>query len=157
MLHVLVGPAATGKSSLASLIPPEKRVRSVTTRPHRDGESDGDYIFVDLETFDSMTLAGELDFFRAYRVGEHTWRYALPKRDIQSAVSGSEDRLVILDPAGAQELCEMYGDGVRVYYLTAHPQARAQRMFMRGDNPTHIGERLSRDAEDFKFYNNWTI
>lgn len=157
MLHILVGPSATGKSSLASLLPPEKRVPSVTTRPRREGEGYEDYIFVDDETFDAMTIAGELDFFRCYNVGGKLWRYALRRAEIMDAVNNLEDRLIILDPNGARHCTDLYGERVRVYFLTAHPQARARRMFKRGDDPVHVGERLSQDAEDFKFYNNWTI
>ena len=95
---VLVGPSASGKSSVAKYIADHsdyKQIVTYTTRPMRDGEVDGvDYHFVSLSDFESMK---NKNFF--LEVAEYNnWWYGSAKIDY------TPDKIAVLTPKGLRKL-----------------------------------------------------
>ena len=93
---VLSGPSGAGKSSLikkvAEAIGPYYFSISTTTRPMREGETDGvDYYFVDVETFKREI---EEEYFLEYAV-VHGNYYGTSIKPVKKALS--EGKLVIFD------------------------------------------------------------
>ena len=105
LMLVLSSPSGAGKSTISkALLERDAGIImsvSMTTRPMRPGEVDGeDYIFADQETFDAMAAAGE--FLEHATVFENS--YGTPKAPVEKALGEGRDVLFDVDWQGTQEL-----------------------------------------------------
>lgn len=108
--------------------------RSYTTRPRRPGETDDEYVFVDRGAFDALV---EEDAFLEWAefLGE---RYGTP----WPSPPGGSDILLEIDLQGAEQVKLRHPDAVLVMLLPPSPEAQAERMRMRGDDPETIAARV---------------
>jgi guanylate kinase len=133
---VLSSPSGAGKTTLSRmLLAVESGLQmsvSVTTRPKRPGETDGeDYIFVGPDTFCEMReKGGLLEWAEVFGNS-----YGTPKGPVDEALAAGCDILFDIDWQGTQQLRgSMREDLVSVFILP--PSA------------TELGERLNKRAQD---------
>jgi guanylate kinase len=105
-LTVLAGPTAVGKGTVAAYVRerhPEIWISvSVTTRPPRPGEVDGEhYWFVDDAEFDRMVAAGEL---LEWAVVHGRARYGTPRAPVDAALAAGRPALLEIDLQGARQV-----------------------------------------------------
>jgi guanylate kinase len=138
LMFVLSSPSGAGKSSLARLLLAENRNLipsiSVTTRPRRGSEVEGQhYFFIDKPTFERMRAHGEL-LESAEVHGNH---YGTPRAAVERALAAGQDVLFDIDWQGTEQLSrleELKRDLVRVFVLPP--------------NIRELKARLERRAED---------
>ncbi len=82
-LYYLIGKSSTGKDTILKALLEDKKlglseVIQYTTRPKRDGETEGvEYHFIDLETADAYQKAGKIIEIRAYNTVHGIWKYMM--------------------------------------------------------------------------------
>lgn len=94
----IVGPSATGKTTVAKLIadmPQFHRIITYTTRSPREGERNGvDYHFVSQDAFDLMKLKNEFAEYAEY----NGWHYGTAKKDCL------DNGIIVVTPKGLRNL-----------------------------------------------------
>lgn len=105
ILIVLSSPSGAGKSTMTRRLlaaHPDIRLSvSVTTRPPRPGEVEGqDYFFISREGFAQMVDGGEL--LEHADVFGH--RYGTPRAAVEASLTGGHDMIFDVDWQGAQQL-----------------------------------------------------
>lgn len=103
LLMILAGPTGTGKSTLCVRMTEKylciQRVITSTTRPPREGESDGvDYFFFDEDTFTKKMNEGA--FYESARV--HDYLYGTLKSEIQNKLAQNIDLIMNVDVQGVE-------------------------------------------------------
>ena len=153
MITILVGKSASGKDTMLKKMLKEgyEPIVSYTSRPMRDGETDGvEYHFVSKQRFLELRC---LDFFmesRSYNTlvngNPDTWYYGSPK------VNACEKNYVaILDVEGAVKFIRYYGkENVEVIYLYVSDEERERRASLRGSFDKTEWDRRKKD-DDVKF------
>ncbi len=156
-LYVLMGKSATGKDhiyrDLLREVPLEPVVR-YTTRPMRDGETEGvQYHFVDRETLQALLEAGKVIERRTYETVFGPWDY-FTVDDGQIRRDG-KDRILIGTLEVYEKLREYFGgDFVRPIYIETEDGLRLEHAMKRErkQNPPRYDEMCRRflaDQEDF--------
>lgn len=156
MVIILLGKTASGKTSIASFLHDVykwKQWITVTTRPQRDGETQGDpYFFVSKQKFKELLDNGYLIEHKEYKVANgDTWYYGCPKIDLTQAKT--ENIVLILTPAGlkdAKDYFEANQIPYRSVYIAASESTRRIRLHSRGDDPKEVSRRIASDEVDFK-------
>lgn len=145
---ILCGKTASGKDTLLKELVKlgYKTVVSFTTRPMRQGETNGvEYNFVDEKTFKDMTNNGEFAETTSYKVASgETWYYGSRKIDL------TDDKAIILNPEGLKAMKSIPGVNPTSFYLRVDEDEIANRLTKRGDNPKESARRLKADRKDFK-------
>lgn len=153
MIVVLVGESASGKSTIANLIqerdPSFSKIITYTTRPMRDGETDGvDYHFVSEEEFDRMERDGEFFESASYR----GWRYGSASGDY----ADGKDHVVVLTPHGYRMLKRrressswLHHTRIVSIYLDVDRRSRIIKLLERGDDIDEAYRRSLSDAGQF--------
>ena len=116
-IYYLLGKSATGKDTLYKEIlkrrPKLRTVTMYTTRPIREGETDGvEYFFVDQERFDEMMDEEKIIEFRSYNTKCGIWTYFTA--DDGQIELWQYDYLVIGTIESYYALKEYFGDDVMV-------------------------------------------
>lgn len=148
LLLVLSSPSGAGKTTLAKrMLDSEgenlKVSVSVTTRPPRPGEVDGeDYFFVDHERFAALRDDGEL-LEHAEVFGNF---YGTPRAHVEGALSAGQDMLFDVDWQGARELARCLPDDVvRVFILPPSADALEKRLRARNqDSDEVVAQRMAK-------------
>ena len=148
LMFILSSPSGAGKTTIAHRLLAEEGSElrmsvSVTTRPMRPGEVDGqDYFFVDGAEFKRLVEADA--FFEWAEVFGHC--YGTPKAQIREQLKRGEDFLFDIDWQGTQQLYQRaQGDVVRVFLLPPSIAELEQRLRSRGtDSDAVIDGRLER-------------
>ena len=139
-MFVLVGPSASGKSTVAQMLVEQfgmKRAVTTTTRKRRRGEPADAYHFVSKESFSADDMVESQEYASNY--------YGLSKAEADGS------NLVILEPKGAMALRSYCGArGCYVVGIQVSRKAQAERMVMRGDSAKVINERIAFDAVAFQ-------
>jgi guanylate kinase len=142
---VIVGPTASGKTSLARYLEMNgfRRIVTYTTRPPRKGEINGiDYHFISLEVFDQK----EADNFFAETTDYHEafgyCKYGSAKRDYQSL----DKTCIILNPRGAMSL----NTSPWMVWLDIPDDILVNRAVARGDSIEEVKRRIEEDKPDFE-------
>jgi guanylate kinase len=117
-LVVISGPSGAGKTSICNAlleqVPDAQWSVSVTTRPRRGQEKDGEaYHFVSAEEFDRMVATGELLEHAEY-LGN---RYGTPRAPVQAALDRGAVVIMEIDVQGAAQVAEKMPDSLRVFVL----------------------------------------
>lgn len=143
---MLSSPSGAGKTTLARrLLEIDDGITlsvSVTTRPPRPGEVDGqDYHFIDEARFAAMRDAGEL--LEWARVFDN--HYGTPRAPIDAAIATGRDILFDIDWQGARQLEEkLPQDLVRVFILPPSGKILETRLRGRGqDGPDVVARRMA--------------
>lgn len=155
MIVVLVGEFGSGKSSLAErfieMNPSFSRVVTYTTRPMREGETDGvDYHFVSYEEFENLKYTGFFLETAQYR----DWWYGTPKNIVDDG-----DKIVVLTPAGARVLRKFAArigvlNQVKIIYLFVDRRSRLISLLNRGDDIEEAYRRSLSDVGQFDSFAN---
>ena len=159
---VLLGKSASGKDFIMNKLVKEygfKRVISHTTRPIRNGETNGkEYYFISLDKFLNMNLKDNFIECREYNTQQGLWYYGLSKHEID--LTDDNKYVVILDFNGLKAL-EGYlksvgmEDKLTSVYIEAKAQVRLQRSLNREGEMTdeqvmEVIRRLEADERDFE-------
>ena len=141
LMFILSSPSGAGKTTIARRLLAEEGSElrmsvSVTTRPMRPGEVEGqDYFFVCRDTFDA--LVEDDSFFEWAEVFGHC--YGTPKAEIREQLKRGEDFLFDIDWQGTQQLYQRaQGDVVRVFLLPPSIEELAQRLRSRGTDSDEV-------------------
>ena len=151
LLLVLSSPSGAGKTTISrAILERDAGIElsvSVTTRPPRPGEVDGeDYDFIDEPTFRRMIGDGRL--LEHARVFGNS--YGTPREAVEKAVAAGRDVLFDVDWQGTQQLTEnARGDVASIFVLPPSMAALEDRLRHRAqDTDTEVAKRMSEaDAE----------
>ena len=150
-LLLIVGRTGAGKSTIArKLADMFKRpiVKSYTTRPMREGETEetADHIFIDTkdvalysDDFAAYTKIGDYEYFITWSLLED---YA------------SKGAIYVIDPIGVCNLQKSLKDAgkemdLNILYIKANEETRMNRLRLRGDDKIEIEKRLMAEADQF--------
>lgn len=129
-LVVISGPSGVGKSSicerLLGMTDLDARLSvSVTTRPPRPGEVDGEhYRFLGREEFDRLVKAGDL--LESAEVFGH--RYGTPRAPVDEGVRDGRVVLLDIDVQGGRQLREKGVDALYVFIVPPSMEALEERL-----------------------------
>ena len=141
-LIVISGPSGAGKTSickalLEGLLDTVWSV-SVTTRPPRHGEVNGDsYQFVSRKEFEAKEAAGELLESAEY-VGQ---RYGTPRQPVEKALAAGRNVVMEIDVQGGMQVAEKMPESVRIFVLP--PNMASLRARLEGRR-TEAAEQLAK-------------
>lgn len=146
LLFLLASPTAGGKTTIEKRLLAEDPVLgssiSVTTRPMRPGEVDGeDYHFISDEKFQQMLKDGEL-LEHAFVHG--MYHYGTPREPVEKMLADGKDVFFVIEWQGAQQIAEkMRQDLVSIFILPPSAAEMERRIRGRGqDNEESIMKRL---------------
>ncbi len=147
-LFIISGPSGAGKSSLCKeILAACSKLRlaiSCTTRAPRPGEVDGqEYHFLDTQTFEAQSDAGE--FLEWANV--HGNLYGTRQSDVESTMASGGDVLLEIDWQGAQQVAEKMPAAVRLFILPPSVAELRQRLISRGQDAADVVERRVAAAE----------
>lgn len=134
-LITLTGTSACGKDSLLNkILESNKNIKpiiSVTTRPKREGETDGvEYKFITLEELTELYNNEELIEIREYNTKHGMWYYGITKDSID--VDSDDIYIVIVDVQGVvqlrQYLNSLKSDNIKVESVFINCSGK-ERMF----------------------------
>lgn len=140
LMFILSSPSGAGKTTIArKLLAHDGEIRmsvSVTTRPPRPGEVDGqDYIFASQAEFDRMVEDGQ--FLEWATVFGNS--YGTPKAQVKAGIREGQDFLFDIDWQGTQQLYQkMETDVVRVFLLPPSIDELRRRLTGRGTDPAAV-------------------
>ncbi len=136
----LSSPSGAGKTSICSRVldldPQTTLSVSVTTRPKRPGEVDGeDYFFVGPEKYKEMVAKGDL--LEHATVFNHG--YGTPKDFVFDSLASGKDVLFDIDWQGTQQLSQLArADLVSIFILPPTTQTLEQRLRRRAQDPEEV-------------------
>ena len=147
---VILGKCCAGKDTLARFMADNlgfKFIVSTTSRPMRDGESEGNpYHFISDEEFQRKIANGDFIEYREYKTNGGNWHYGVEK----SVVIDNECYVAVLDIVGLREFKKQFGDRVFSIYLLVDYDERLRRCVSRGDfNEKEWKRRAISDDEMF--------
>ena len=150
LVVVIVGPSGVGKGTVyrrlvAKLNNPFVSV-SVTTRPPRDGEKDGEhYWFTSKAAFDQAAAAG--DYLEWAQYAQH-W-YATPREPIDRALANGRIALLEIDVQGALQIKDTLPGAVSIFLVPPSFEELEGRLRARGtETDPQIAARLARAREE---------
>lgn len=150
LMLVLSSPSGAGKSTIARAVlagdPQLSMSVSVTTRPPRPGEVDGqDYWFVDAAAFKRMVAEDQL-LEHAEVFGNC---YGTPREPVEAALRAGRDVLFDVDWQGARQLRHSAShDVVAVFILPPSLKELERRLRDRGQDAADVVERRMAQAAD---------
>ncbi len=153
-LIVVSAPSGSGKTSIVQHIMADSAQLvfsiSYTTRPPRQGETDGrDYFFVNPETFRNM-IAEEEFYEWAEVYGRH---YGTSRSFVQQRLAAGFDVLLDIDVQGARQVKTLNPAAVLVFIMPPSYAVLAQRLHSRGlDNEADIRRRLGIAREEVSHF-----
>ena len=156
LMFVLSSPSGAGKTTLSRrLLANDNGITlsvSATTRPPRQGETDGvDYYFVTPERFAAMVADDELLEW-ATVFGN---RYGTPRAPVEDALHAGRDVLFDIDWQGTQQLqqTDAASDLVRVFILPPDLAELERRLTGRATDPADvIAERMARARDEISHW-----
>ena len=158
-IYCLMGKSSSGKDTIYKKLLEKtgdrfKTIVSYTTRPIRDGETDGvEYHFVTVPEFERMNDNGKVIEHRCYHTIHGDWYYFTANDGQIDLYAG--DYLLIMTPEGVQNLKKHFGDEVVVpLYIEVETGLRLTRAIEREKrqaNPKYaeLCRRFLADEEDF--------
>ncbi len=155
ILLVLSSPSGAGKTTITrELVAGDPQLHisvSVTTRPPRKGEVDGQhYHFVKRERFDEMVAGGEL--LEHASVFGHF--YGTPRAPVEAALSAGRDIISDIDWQGTQQLAQTVRDDlVAVFVLPPSMAALEERLRTRAqDSDEVVRARMAKSADEMSHW-----
>ena len=144
LLIIVSAPSGAGKTTLVERlveqVPDLKLSRSYTSRPARDGETDGvDYNFVTRERFEAMVTAGE--FLEWADVFGNL--YGTSAADTERILAAGCDLVLVIDVQGARKVRRRGFETTAVFVMPPSFDALERRLRGRSkDSETAIQRRL---------------
>lgn len=155
ILLVLSSPSGAGKTTITrELVAGDPQLHisvSVTTRPPRKGEVDGQhYHFVTRELFDEMVAGGEL--LEHASVFGHF--YGTLRAPVEAALSAGRDIISDIDWQGTQQLAQTVRDDlVAVFVLPPSMAALEERLRTRAqDSDEVVRARMAKSADEMSHW-----
>ena len=154
-IFLIVGKACAGKDTLVKQLLKDMKISmaiSFTTRPKREGETDGvEYNFITIEELNRLDATGELIESTSYNVASgDIWYYGLTKKELEK----DNFVLAIVNPEGAEIIKNLYGDKVETILITANDKERINR-YLKRDNSDNVAECCRRFLADEKDFENF--
>lgn len=158
LLLVLSSPSGGGKTSIGRALrvtdPNLGLSVSLTTRPPREGETDGkDYHFVDEAAFLAAVREGRLiehaEVFGA--------RYGTPRAPVEAALAEGRDLLFDIDWQGTRQLREALPEDVVSVFILPPSMAELERRLRarRLDDEATVTRRMSRAAAEIAHWDEY--
>ncbi len=158
LLLVLSSPSGGGKTSIGRALrvtdPNLGLSVSLTTRPPREGETDGkDYHFVDETAFLAAVREGRLiehaEVFGA--------RYGTPRAPVEAALAEGRDLLFDIDWQGTRQLREALPEDVVSVFILPPSMAELERRLRarRLDDEATVARRMSRAAAEIAHWDEY--
>jgi guanylate kinase len=158
LLLVLSSPSGGGKTSIGRALrvtdPNLGLSVSLTTRPPRDGETDGkDYHFVDEATFLAAVREGRLiehaEVFGA--------RYGTPRAPVEAALAEGRDLLFDIDWQGMRQLRAALPEDVVSVFILPPSMAELERRLRarRLDDEGTVARRMGRAASEIAHWDEY--
>jgi guanylate kinase len=124
------------------------RVVTVTTRPPRPGEVDGqDYRFVSEDEYQAMLEKGEL--LEHAEVYGHL--YGVPEREIRDPLSRGQDAVMRIDVQGARAIEGKMPEAVLIFLTASSMKELRRRLIGRGkDSPEDMERRIDMVREEMR-------
>lgn len=147
-LFILSAPSGTGKTTLCrrilSAFPDMRYSVSFTTRPPRNGETEGkDYHFISRLEFERM--------IRENRWAEwakvHGNYYGTSADLLEEDLSKGRDVLLDIDVNGARQIIRRFPESMPIFIMPPSMDALRQRLKKRGSDPPEVIENRLRAAE----------
>jgi guanylate kinase len=137
MLVVVSSPSGGGKGTLIrrvlKSVPNLGYSVSFTTRPQREGETDGrDYHFISVAEFEAMIAAGE--FLEWAHV--HGKLYGTGRAQVGRELAEGRDIILEIDVQGAASVRALLADAVSVFILPPSFEVLRERLIARGSEST---------------------
>ena len=155
ILLVLSSPSGAGKTTITrALVQRDANVKisvSVTTRPKRAGEVDGQhYHFISQAAFDEMVAKGEL-LEHAVVFGNC---YGTPRAPVEAVLGAGGDIVSDIDWQGTQQLkSTVRGDLVSVFILPPSMAALEQRLRTRAqDSEAVVQARMAKSTDEMSHW-----
>jgi guanylate kinase len=155
ILLVLSSPSGAGKTTITrELLARDPRLKisvSVTTRPRRAGEVDGQhYHFIARQRFDEMVEEGAL--LEHATVFGHC--YGTPRAPIEAALAAGDDIVSDIDWQGTQQLAQTVRDDlVAVFVLPPSMGALEERLKRRAqDSDEVVQARMAKSADEMSHW-----
>ena len=146
----LVGQIASGKTTLAQFMEAHgfKRIVTYTTRPKREGETDGiSYHFLSDEEFTDKAESGYFAETTEYNAKFGNVHYGTSRESLETA--DGVNKVIALNPQGVIALKDA-GYDIFVVYLDMPQETLMRRALNRGDAPAEIGRRIADDTRLFR-------
>jgi guanylate kinase len=151
-LFIVSSPSGGGKTTLIRRLlanPPGQPLRfsvSHTTRPRRDGETDGkEYHFISAAEFEQMARHG--DFLEHNEV--HGNFYGTAKSEVLPRLLAGEDVVLDIDVQGARDIRAAYPDAISIFIVPSSEKELEERLRKRGlDGEDAIRKRLINAAKE---------
>ena len=129
LLIVVSGPSGAGKTSICKALlkelPSALWSVSVTTRPPRPGERDGEsYTFVGEDEFLRRKDAGELLESAEY-IGHH---YGTPRAPVERALNAGKDVVLEIDVQGCMQVGRKMPESVRIFVMPPNMESLRARL-----------------------------
>ncbi|GAB4345574.1 MAG: guanylate kinase [Candidatus Abyssubacteria bacterium] len=157
LLIVVSAPSGTGKTTvcerLLQMMPEVKRSVSLTTRPRRPDEKNGEhYYFVSKNAFLDERARGRL----AEWAEVHGHLYGTPRDALEKRMRAGNDTVLVIDVHGAHSIRQAYHEAVLVFLLPPSWDELEKRLRKRGPAPANqIALRLRNAAAEFGCYPNY--
>ena len=155
LMLVLSSPSGAGKTTISrNLLKRDRNLTmsvSVTTRPKRPGEVEGqDYFFVDGTEFNLAVNKGEL--LEYAKVFGHY--YGTPRAPVEKALGAGRDVLFDIDWQGTQQLkASARADLVSVFILPPSTAELEKRLKSRAqDSAKVVAERMAKAADEMSHW-----
>ena len=138
-LFILSAPSGTGKSTLCKRIlsrfPDMRYSVSYTTRPPREGETEGsDYHFISREKFERRIDEGRW----AEWAEVHGNYYGTSADLLEADLAAGRDILLDIDVNGARQIREKFPESVAVFILPPSMEALRHRLEKRSSEPAEV-------------------
>lgn len=157
-LFIVASPSGGGKTTIIRKVMAATAARgwpsyfsvSHTTRPPREGETDGvDYHFVDRPTFLAMVERGEFLEWAEY-VGN---LYGTSRPAVEAQRAAGADVFLDIEVQGAEQVRRLVPEAVSVFVLPPSLAVLRQRLEGRGkDAPAVIEKRIRRAVKEMAHY-----
>lgn len=149
-LLVITGPSGVGKGTLVERVIERvdhlKRSVSVTTRPIRPGEKEGEsYFFRTKAQFETMVTKGE--FMEWAEFAGHL--YGTPMAWVNKELDEGEDVILEIEVQGAKQVHGLYPPAVLIFISPPSFEELEERLRLRGtESEEKIQQRLAKAREE---------
>jgi guanylate kinase len=148
-LFLLIGPSGVGKNTLIDRalerFPDLKYLVTVTTRPIRPDESQGDpYDFVSRAEFERRIKAG---YFIEWKELFNGHLYGVPREPVDRALNEGIDLMKDVDVLGARDIIAAYGKRVCSIFVLLSSKTELETRIIRrsgGKAPADLADRVAR-------------